>query len=236
MVRCTGYDDTHIPFETLEAIYETKDTDGKYERDSSIIVGEPNFAFKALEWIKKASNNKCINIVDFGGSLGSTYFQLLPYLSDYETTWNVLEQESFVTVGKKNLEDKNLKFYSKIDDFKSTDCSRIFFSSSTIQYLEEPFEVLRGLNLRDYEYLIFDRISVIDLQKDRLTVQIVPPSRYKSIYPCWFLSESNFITQINSLGFSLIDLFSAIGGKEATKAIKKSAYKGFIFKKSDLKV
>jgi putative methyltransferase (TIGR04325 family) len=231
---CTGYDDARILKKVLGSILETKDAEGVYERDSSVITGEPEFAFNALEWIMKCACQNKIDVIDFGGSLGSTYFQLIPYLSDYEVSWNIIEQKHFVSLGKKNLENDELKFFTNIDDIEKPNGSRIFFSSSTLQYLPEPFVTLRQLRLSDYEYLIFDRISVLDSEKDRLTVQVVPPSRYKSIYPCWFLSENNFVDKMSSFGFDLIDKFSALGGKEATKKIENSGYKGFFFESGNL--
>ncbi len=229
LMRCTGYDDVDIPQIVLDSILQTKDTEGVYERDSSVIKGEPEFAFDSLEWIKTCARQNKINVVDFGGSLGSSYFQLKPYLSGYKISWNVIEQKHFVSLGRKHLESDELKFFSNIIDVERSSECRIFFSSGTLQYLPEPFDALRQLRLSDYEYLIFDRISVLDSEKDRLTIQVVPPSRYKSIYPCWFLSENNFVSKMSTFGFDLIDRFSALGGKEATKKIQDSSYKGFVF-------
>ena len=145
-----------------------------------------------------AEGNK-IDLVDFGGSLGSSFFQLKPFLENYSAKWNVIEQEHVAAVGKSKLENDQLKFFSNIQNIP--DASSIStFSSSAIQYLQDPYKVLHDLNLREFNYLIFDRLSVLESEKDRLTIQIVPKKRYKAIYPCWFLSKKKFLNYFIDLG------------------------------------
>lgn len=231
MKHCTGYDDPSITEKALSSILETKDQSDRYERDSSIIEGTPDFAFNSLRWIKEFAKDKKINLVDFGGSLGSSFFQLKPFLDNYSVKWNVIEQEHVAAVGKSKLENDQLKFFSNIQNIPDASSISTFFSSSAIQYLQDPYKVLHNLNLGRFNYLIFDRLSVIESKKDRLTIQIVPKKRYRAIYPCWFLSKKKFLNCLNELGFILVDSFSALGSTEATKSISCSEYMGFVFYK-----
>lgn len=231
MKHCTGYDDPSITEKALSSILETKDQSDRYERDSSIIEGTPDFAFNSLRWMKSFAEGNKIDLVDFGGSLGSSFFQLKPFLDNYSVKWNVIEQEHVAAVGKSKLENDQLKFFSNIQNIPDASSISTFFSSAAIQYLQDPYKVLHDLNLREFKYLIFDRLSVHESEKDRLTIQIVPKKRYKAIYPCWFLSKKKFLNYFIDLGFALIDSYSSLGGKVATKNIFNSKYMAFVLEK-----
>ena len=232
MKDCTGYDDPSITEKVLSSILATKDQSDRYERDTSIIEGTPDFAFSSLRWIKSFAKDNKINLVDFGGSLGSSFFQLKPFLDDYSVSWNIVEQAHVAVVGKSKLENDQLKFFSNIQNIPNASSISTFFSSSAIQYLQDPYKVLHDLNLGRFNYLIFDRLSVLESDKDRLTIQVVPKKRYKAIYPCWFLSKKKFLNYLNELGFILIDSFSALGGNIATRSIPRSEYRAFILEKN----
>jgi putative methyltransferase (TIGR04325 family) len=229
---CTGYDDTSITEKVLSSILETKDQAERYERDSSIIEGTPDFALNSLRWIKALAKNHKINLVDFGGSLGSSFFQLKPFFDDYSVSWNIVEQEHVSAIGESTLQDDELKFFSSIKNIPNITSISTFFSSCAIQYLQDPYKSLNDLNLAEFNYLIFDRLSVIERDKDLLTIQVVPKNRYEAIYPCWFLSKEIFLNYLSELGFSLIDSFSALGGNNATRSIPRSEYRAFILEKN----
>ena len=231
MKFCTGYDDPSITEKALSSILETKDQSDRFERDSSIIEGTPDFAFNSLRWIKCFAEGNKIDLVDFGGSLGSSFFQLKPFLDNYSVKWNVIEQEHVAAVGKSKLENDQLKFFSNIQNIPVTSSISTFFSSGAIQYLQDPYKGLDDLNLGRFNYLIFDRLSVLESDKDRLTIQVVPKKRYKAIYPCWFLSKKKFLNYLIDLGFALIDSYSSLGGKVATKNICNSEYMAFVLEK-----
>ncbi len=54
-------------------------------------------------------------MLDFDGSLASTYFQNRAFLSCLPyVCWNIVEKPQHVTVGKECFEDKELRFYPSI--------------------------------------------------------------------------------------------------------------------------
>jgi len=58
-----------------------------------------NWSFlSTLLWSFAKESNK-LNIIDFGGSLGSTYFQHRLWLENFNYTWNVIEQPHYVEEG-----------------------------------------------------------------------------------------------------------------------------------------
>ena len=60
-----------------------------------------------------------LNIVDYGGSLGSNYFKIKDIIDQkYKNTWNIIEQKAFVNLGKKKLGEKNFKFLNDMSQIK----------------------------------------------------------------------------------------------------------------------
>lgn len=98
--------------------------------------------------------------------------------------------------------------------------------SNSIQYLEKPFEMLDNLLKYNFEFLIFDRISFSQENRDVIKIQNVWPKIYEASYPCWFFNKKAFINFINSKGYNLIEEFVSfkIHGLKAN-------FLGFIFER-----
>ena len=102
----SGYDFDNIFKKCCEASEEVKKGIAKYERDTKLFYkNEYNWPLLSnLMWL--ASLNKgSLNLIDYGGSLGSTYFQHISFFSNLKLNWNIIEQNSFVEYGKNNLQD-----------------------------------------------------------------------------------------------------------------------------------
>jgi len=227
-----GYNAENILENVKSSTLKAKDKINIYERDSWIISGEPTYAFELLNWIKKSSINNNINLIDFGGSLGTTYFQLKRYLKEYNIRWNIIEQDNFVETGKKLIEDDNIKFYKTIDECLSVTNPNCFISSSALPYIKNPFDILEKVFLSEqFEFILLDRISVINGDNDRITIQIVPADIYEAIYPCWFFSEDKLLKTFMNNRYNHIKTFEALGGNNFAPKIKTSSYKGYIFRK-----
>lgn len=114
----TGYDSEIILEKTKTALLKVKNGEAVYERDS-VLFDKVQYAWpllSSLMWVAAQAKGK-LNVLDFGGSLGSTYFQnraFLRRLSDVR--WNIVEQPKYVEMGKKWFEDDHLKFYLRIED------------------------------------------------------------------------------------------------------------------------
>jgi putative methyltransferase (TIGR04325 family) len=229
--ECTGCSDESILEQVKNILLTTKDREDIYERDGCIIAGEPEYVFELLEWIKKTAINNEINLIDFGGSLGTTFFQLKKYLKDYKVRWNIIEQGNFVTTGKEIFEDDNIKFYYTIDECLAETKPNCFISSSVFPYIKNTEEILTSVFDYKFDWILLDRMSMIDGDKDRLSIQIVPPDIYKAIYPCWFFGEDKFINYVVDNGYEHLKSFDALGGRGFAPRINTSAHRGYIFKK-----
>lgn len=196
---CTGYDDNVILETVKKSLLKVKNGEAVYERDS-VLFDKKEYSWVLLTnllWIASKNNNK-LNVVDFGGSLGSRYFQNKEYLEHLiEFSWNIIEQNNFVEEGKSTFEDNVLKFHYCIDDCLHME-NKVLLVSNTLQYLMNPYEFIEEILKMDFEYIIFESTAFTESNTDLLTVQIVPEDIYKASYPAWFLNENKFLEKFKN--------------------------------------
>ncbi|MES2139762.1 MAG: methyltransferase, TIGR04325 family [Bacteroidota bacterium] len=226
--KCTGYDTAIIFNKVKNAILKVKNGEAVYERDS-ILFDKVHYSFpllSALSYVALRNNNK-LNILDFGGSLGSSYYQnrhLYNELSEFN--WCIVEQKHFVTEGEKTFADQHLHFYYDIDTCMKDYRIDILLLSSVLQYIEEPYKLLDFILSKNIEYIIIDRTPLLLEGKDRITIQTVPKNIYEAKYPCWLLNEKNIQNKF-------LSKYEMIFDTELSEAIhlNNAAYKSFFFKR-----
>ena len=200
MAASTGYDNKIILEKTKEAILKVKNGEVVYERDS-VLFDEIQYAWPVLAglmWVAARSGGR-LNVMDFGGSLGSTYFQNRAFLSTLHCMrWNIVEQSSHVEIGKSHFDDDCLHFYSDITECLAATQPNAILLSSVLQYLEHPYRVLNQIQEIPCNYIIIDRTPFWDGLTDRLCVQTVPPNIYPASYPSWIFSTPRFHTYLNN--------------------------------------
>lgn len=220
-----GYDSDIILNKVKDALLKVKNGQAVYERDSALFDKiQYSWALLAgLLWIASRNENR-LNVMDFGGSLGSTYFQNRNLLSHLrEVNWSIIEQKKFVDCGKRYFEDKHLAFYYAIDECLKERHPDTILLSSVIQYLEKPYDLLREIVSKRFTYVLFDRTAFSLNAEDRITVQKVPPTIYEASYPSWFLNEEKFLG-LFSADYRLIADFESLD-----RANIPSVFKGYIF-------
>jgi putative methyltransferase (TIGR04325 family) len=188
---CTGYDSNEILQKCAASILKVKNGEAVYERDS-VLFNEIQYSWGLLAGLQKAAidNAGYLNVLDFGGSLGSTYFQNRNFLGALNKfQWNIIEQANFIDFGKEKIEDEVLKFYYTIDECIKKVSPNVMLLSNVLQYLENPYECLDKFISYKFQYIIIDRTAINTLGKDRLTMQNVPEEIYKASYPAWFLDD-----------------------------------------------
>lgn len=224
--KCSGYGSQIILAKVKQSSLKVKEGLAAYERDS-VIYCETQYSFPLLSglmWIAARNNGK-LNVLDYGGSLGSSYFQnkrLLDSLSDVH--WCIVEQPNFVQAGLEYFSSDRIHFYYTIAECLESNKIDVVLFSSVLQYLKNPYELLEDINSRDFNYVFIDRTPFVK-GKDRLTVQKVSPKIYKAKYPCWFFNKNKFL-DFMSPSYELIFEFDT-----PDKANITSEFKGFLFKK-----
>lgn len=223
----TGYDASIILDKVKDSMLKVKSGEAVYERDS-VLFDKIQYSWALLAnllWIASKNNNE-LNIIDFGGSLGSTYFQNINYLKHLNCLrWNVVEQKSFVDCGREFFEDENLKFFYSINECLEIQKPDVIILSSVLQYLEQPYGFLEELINYNFRYIIFDRTFVLEIEKDKIMVQVVPENIYNASYPCWFFSLKKFLSFFHENYRIISDFEDYAGCKEA---------KGFFFERRDI--
>lgn len=195
--KCTGYDSEIIIDKVKEALLKVKNGQAVFERDA-VIFNKIYYSYPLLSALSQVALNKgSLNVLDYGGSLGSSYYQnraLFSSLNDF--TWNIIEQEHFVMEGKKTFSDEKLKFYYTIKECLKEQKINVLLLSSVLQYIEKPYELIDNLLAEKFNYIIIDRTPMLQKGKDRITIQKVHKSIYNAKYPCWLLNEKNVINKL----------------------------------------
>jgi putative methyltransferase (TIGR04325 family) len=221
-----GYDTSVIVDKVQAATMKVKEGIAAYERDSVVFDKiEYNWpVLSGLLWLAAQAHGN-LNVVDFGGSLGTTYWQNRKFLTSIPSLrWNIIEQPAFVECGKRLIEDEVIKFFYDLPSCLVGNKPQVVLLSSILSYLERPYDLLSDLKDRRIEFLIIDRLPTVKGDHDRLTVQKVPPYIYKASYPAWFFSYSKFMDFLTQY-FKIIEEYDC-----PIKANIPSVFKGFILK------
>jgi putative methyltransferase (TIGR04325 family) len=215
-----------------ESLLKVKNGDAVYERDS-VIFDKIEYAWELLAtlmWVA-AQNGGKLNLIDFGGSLGSTYYQNKKFLDKLRNvSWNIVEQSDFVNAGIESFQNETIRFYSSISDCCAASAEKIdlIIFSSVLQYLEKPFDVLKEAFGYGIKYIAVDRTGFTLNDKQRITVQKTPARIYEASYPCRFFSETDFLEYFEENNYELVADFNALDNVNIP-----SKYKGFIFQVKD---
>jgi putative methyltransferase (TIGR04325 family) len=196
-----GYASEDILFRCRDALLKVKNGEFPYERDAVLFTEKTLFfpLLSALFYISLKKEKK-LNLIDFGGSLGSTYYQNKNELNDtgIGINWKVVEQENFVKCGKDNFENTELRFYYTIDEaLLWGGGADVCIFGSVLPYLENPYSILDQVYQKKIEYIIIDRTMFLNsADEDVLTIETVLEDIAKTVYPAWFLSLNKFLFYI----------------------------------------
>ena len=192
--KCSGYNAKNILVKVLEATLKVKSGDAVFERDS-VLFDEIEYAWPVLSGLMWAAarNGGKLNVLDFGGSLGSSYFQNRKFLEDLpEVRWNIVEQEHYVQAGQEHIQDDYLRFYPTIDACLAENKPNVVLLSSVLQYLKSPSVIIDILTSVGANSLIIDRSPFSLSNRNKLVIQNVSASIYEASYPMWIFSGEKF--------------------------------------------
>jgi putative methyltransferase (TIGR04325 family) len=187
----TGYEASVILERTRTALHKVVRGEAAYERDS-VTFDKLELPFPLLAILLRAAAEQQgrLSVLDFGGSLGGTYFQCLGFLSHLPLLeWSIVEQPAHVACGQREFANENLKFYKTIQECLKDRKPTVLLLSGVMQYLPQPWMFLRDAASYDFKWIMMDRMPLIDAERDRLTVETVSPRIYPASYPAWFFSQ-----------------------------------------------
>jgi putative methyltransferase (TIGR04325 family) len=197
-MRSRGYDSQLILDKVLEGTLTVRQGGACYERDS-VLFHKPEYNWQVLTCLLAAAVERggSLNLIDYGGSLGGTYFQhrkLLRRIGNIK--WNVIEQKNYVDAGRRDIADETLKFYYSLDECLLENSPSVVYFGSSLQYLDAPKDILKRIAALNIRFLIIDRTPFVS-DGGGVVVQRVPKSIYSASYPMWIFSERELVESMD---------------------------------------
>ncbi len=224
-----GYDKVRILEKVKDATAKVERGDAAYERDSvlfdSVEISWP--VLSGLLWAA-ARDGGHLSVLDFGGSLGTTYRQNKQFLNHLVgVRWGVVEQSHYVACGRENFSGETLRFFETIRSCVDELRPNVAVFGAALQYVAEPFSILTELDDSPATVMIVDRTPFSNLAEDRITVQHVAPSIYDASYPSWVFSEEGFRNRIRSR-WNIAASFDCSEGSSLTDTGLQLTFRGLI--------
>jgi len=187
-----GYDAPNIIEKVLKATQAVIDGKAVFERDSVLFSHEDyNYQFLSSLFMVAAQTGGKLRVVDFGGSLGSSYWQNRKLLRKIckDISWRVVEQSTYLEAAQKLLYLEPLTFYPSIAEACQNGKPDVIVFSSVLQYIENFQDILTQAVGAKPEFVFIDRTptllqSVGGQNSGVLMVQNVSPAIYNASYPC----------------------------------------------------
>lgn len=228
-----GYDEESILLRIRAATDEVRSGQAAFERDGIA------FAVHEFRWplaaalLMVAARRGHLSVLDFGGSLGSSYRQHAGLLDGVPTAWGVVEQPTFVEAGLE-YEDDRLRFFTTIAECIEAITPNAAVLSSVLQYLPDPDSVLAEIAETDVDVIVIDRtpflLEATCATSHRATVQRVPEEIYPASYAAWLLSRERLLA--SAPGWSVLDTFPSIEPDMRTTGGVEFAWSGLILVRS----
>lgn len=210
-----GYDDPEIFERVRRAVQKVKTGAAVFERDSVTFdtVQYSSSLLAGLMYVCARRGGR-LNLIDFGGSLGSTYFQNRSLLDSFPgVRWAVVEQPGFVSIGQREFQDDRLCFFETIEAAANSTIARkaenhgidVVLFSSVLQYLPDWTAVIRQARDQHIPYILIDRTPLfIGDEPARITVERVPENIYPATYPARFFNSTEFKAALTGAGYKEI--------------------------------
>jgi putative methyltransferase (TIGR04325 family) len=218
--ECTsGWDAPTILDKVRTSALKVKRGEAAFERDS-VAFEYPDHRWPLVACLLYAATKRSgdrFHVADFGGSVGSTYYQHRDVLNAIPSVmWSVIEQPHFVACGKADFEDEVLKFYDTITQAATRGRIDVVLFSGALQYLPNPFDFLAICADMGVPHILIDRHPQADAEEDHIEIQHV----YKANYPHRTFAKVRFGKFIESIGYQMVFSFQGFDGPH---------YRGFLF-------
>ena len=214
--RSDGWSSKAIIDKTLPNALKVRDGLIAFEQDGVVrktIVYSPTIL--AFLHLVHARSNHIINLIDFGGGLGTNYFQnrkILKRLPNTKIRWNVVEQDTFADLGMTHFANTELTFNKTLEDLLSGPPSHfggLLFSGS-LQCVPTPFSLLEEAIEAGINIIAMDRLLLSPTRQHAVYIQHPDPNIYYSAsYPVWCFAKDVFIAWFGYRGFKLVEHFTS---------------------------
>lgn len=178
--------------------------------------------------VNEKKNEDLINILDFGGGLGTTYRQF-PFKNKINR-WSIIEQDRILEIGTNEFCNEKLSF-SSLEQLTQKSNYDVLIFGAVIDFIDDYQAVIKELIYKcKPQMIIVDRTLFTDLTYDFWTVK----DTNKNItghkkYPLCFISEIVFNSFMLNHGYQKIDSWLT-SDKKMVSGMKVGNYKGFCYK------
>ena len=200
--QSTNYEHVNVIDRVRESALKAQRGQCAFERDG-VCFDHQEYRYEFLSaFYFSLSQSPQIQVLDFGGSLASLYYQHRALVTHPRVlSWNIIEQQALVDIGQKEFQTSHLKFFSSAKEIP-LGSDEFLILSSVLSYLPNPWEILEDLlTSRKIKAIWIDRTGFSKLDHEFIAVQHVPASIYEASYPCQFLSESRLRSLMKTKGF-----------------------------------
>lgn len=214
--HASGYDAANILDKVKSATFEVLKGNAVFERDSVLFYEEePNYPL--ITAVMRATIGKQeLKILDFGGGLGSVYFQNRKFFSHFSNvSWRIVEQKHFVDAGRELFCSYNtpVSFYFTLDEAMKGWKPDIVLLSSVLQYLPDYKAILEDIKKHNIETIVIDRcLCWCEDLPHRYCIQSVSKAIYKASYAVQLFNLQDLISvlspeyQVDDTWFSYADV------------------------------
>ena len=138
-----------------------------------------------------------LRVIDFGGGLGTTFFQNRDILNKFgiKVCWNIIEQPNFVAEGKLILDSfPNLHFFESLSEASITASDLVIFSS-VLEYIEDSYHFLEEITRLENKPLgiLIDRSPIDLVDHEKYVVQNVDDSIHRAKLPLRILGQDRIV-------------------------------------------
>lgn len=202
-----------------------------YERDS-VEYDSVQFPWPLLSCLQKVSPN-AVNIIDFGGGLGSTYHQCRAFL-EIPLSWHIVEQSHFAKCGNEEFKTDELDFYDDLKRCHEATKANVLLASCVLPYLSDPLDRIKSFIETEVDYIIIDRTQFIDGSDHIVKLQTVSGNIYDASYPAYFFNYSKFVELFEG-AYDLLAEFDSYCDTPGIIGGKKVEFKGMLFRRKGIK-
>jgi putative methyltransferase (TIGR04325 family) len=221
-----GWDAPNILAKVRASALKVKRGEASFERDS-VVFEYPDHRWPLAACLLYAAMKRSgdrFHVADFGGSVGSTYYQHRDVLNAIPALmWSVIEQPHFVACGKAEFEDEVLKFYDTITQVATRGRIDLVLFSGALQCLPNPFDFLAICADMGVPHILIDRHPETDAEEDHIEIQHVREPIYKANSPHRTFAKARFEKFMESIGYQMVFSFQGFDGPH---------YRGFLFSRS----
>ena len=207
--------------------------EAKFQRDG-VTFNDSLYPFPLISALLRAAveNGGDLAVLDFGGALGCTYYQCRDFLEGVKRLRGcIVEQANFADAGNEHFKTDKLLFFRDIEDARKACTPNVVLFSGSLQYLPEPYAVLRQAIDCGANYIIIDRNPFIEGDASLIGLQTTPRQIVESSYPVWLFNEAELRIAFSGRYFEVAS-FHALDGVIGRGRLK-ATFKGILFKKID---